>query len=183
MRTLSIVGLCLLVPVVLGAGFNVNVHRFDPYKTYKFSVKWDNRRIVGVSKISGLKRFTEPIIHRDGSEPMRSRVSPGTWKYEPIILERGITHDHAFEDWANLVHNISGDAAMSLKNFRKDIMIDLFNAQGKLVMSYKVYRCWVSRYEALPDLDANGETVAVERIVLQNEGWERDKSVPEPQES
>lgn len=183
MRTLSVAGLCLLLPTILGAGFIVNPRRFDPYKNYKFRVKWDGKYVAGVSKISGLRRFTEPVIHRDGGESNSFHVSPSTWKYEPITLERGVTHDVEFEKWANLAHNMDGDAAMSLKNFRKDIVIELLNEQGSVALRYKVYRCWVSCYGALPELDANANAVAIETIVLQNEGWERDTEVGEPEQT
>ena len=123
------------------AQFNVNTHRFDPYKNCKFRIKWDGKYVAGVSKISGLKRFTEPVIHREGGDPSSVRISPSTWKFAPITLERGLTHDIEFERWANLAHNIDGDAAMSLKDFHKDISIDLLNEQGTIVLSYKVYRC------------------------------------------
>ena len=163
--------------------FNFNTHRFDPYKSFKFRIKWDGKYVAGVSKISALKRSTIPVIHRDGSEPNISRISPSTWMFEPITLERGITHDLEFENWANLSFSVSGDAAMSLKNFRKDIIIELLNEQGTVVKAFKIYRCWVSEYQVLPELDANGKAVAIESIVLQNEGWERDLDVQEPGET
>ena len=165
------------------AQFSVNPERFDPYKQFKFRVKWDGRYIAGVSHISALKRTTEVVLHREGGDPSMQRHSPGQTYYEPIILERGVTHDPAFEDWANKVANIQGDAAMSLKDFRKDIIIDLYNEQGSLVKSYKVYRCWPSEYVALPDLDADATSVAIEHLKLENEGWERDTSVTEPKEN
>jgi phage tail-like protein len=131
----------------------------------------------------GLKRTTKVVTHREGGDPSTSRKSPGPTEYDAITLERGVTHDTAFEDWANLVHNYQGDALMSLKNFRKDILIDVFNEQGSKVLSYRVYRCWVSEYLALPDLDANANAVMIQHIKLENEGWERDTSVAEPQET
>ncbi len=163
--------------------FSVNTHRFDPYKNFKFRIKWDGRYVAGVSKISALKRSTEPVTHREGGDPSTARVSPSTWKFEPITLERGVTHDPEFEQWANLIYNTDGDAAISLKNFRKDIIIELLNEQGVVVKAYKIYRCWVSEYQALPELDANANAVAIESMVLQNEGWERDESVTEPTET
>ena len=163
--------------------FSVNTHRFDPYKNFKFRVKWDGRYVAGISKVTSLKRTTELVTHREGGDPSTNRISPGRSKFEPITLERGVTHDPEFEAWANMVYNTDGDAAVSLKNFRKDIIIELHNLQGQVVKAYKIYRCWVSEYQALPDLDSNANVVAIERIILQNEGWERDTSVTEPTES
>jgi phage tail-like protein len=162
--------------------FDVNTHRFDPYKNFKFNVVIDGRVVAGVSKISALKRTTTPVTHREGKDPSMSRLSPGTWRFEPITLERGVTHDLEFENWANLSYSVS-DADMSLKNFRKDIIINLLNEQGAVVKAFKVYRCWVSEYQVLPDLDANGNAVAIELIVVENEGWERDLDVKEPSET
>jgi phage tail-like protein len=163
--------------------FPVNAHRFDPYKNMKFRLKWEGRYVAGVSKCSALKRSTEVVTHREGGDPSTSRVAPSLWKFEPITLERGVTHDPEFESWANLVYNTDGDMAISLKNFRRDITIELLNEQGKVAKAYKVYRCWVSEYQALPELDANGHAVAIEHMVLQNEGWERDRDVNEPAET
>ena len=165
------------------AQFTVNTHRFDPYKNFKFRIKWDGRYVAGVSKVSTLKKSTEPVTHREGGDPSTSRVSPSGWSFEPITVDRGVTHDPEFENWANLVYHTDGDAAISLKNFRKDIIIELLNEQGLVAKAYKVYRCWVSEYTALPELDASGNAVAIESMVLQNEGWERDMEVPEPQET
>lgn len=163
--------------------FTLNPHRLDPYKNFKFQVIIDGRVVAGVSKVSALKRSTIPIEHRDGGDISRPLVSPGTWAFEPITLERGITHDPTFEEWANLSFSLAGDAAISLKDFRKDILINLLNTQGNVVKAFKVYRCWVSEYQVLPELDANGGAVAIESIVLQNEGWERDTDVVEPLET
>jgi phage tail-like protein len=160
--------------------FSVNTSRFDPYKNMKFRIKWDGKYVAGVSKISALKRSTEPVTHREGGDPSTSRVSPSVWKFEPITLERGVTHDPEFEAWANLIHNYEGDALMSLEHFRKDLIIELLNEQAVVAKAYKVYRCWVSEYQALPELDANAHAVAIEHMVLQNEGWERDVAIGEP---
>lgn len=162
--------------------FPVNVHRFDPYKNMKFRMKWDGRYVAGISKVSALKRSTEVVTHREGGDPSTSRVSPSTWKFEPITLERGVTHDLEFEKWANLIYTTAGDKAISLKNFRKDIILELLNEQGTVAKAYKIYRCWVSEFQALPELDANAHAIAIEHMVLQNEGWERDVAVPEPPE-
>ncbi|MEM6310001.1 MAG: phage tail protein [Pseudomonadota bacterium] len=165
------------------AQFSVNPHRFDPYKNFKFGVKWDGRFIAGVSKVSALKRSTESVGFRDGASISRRIQSPGKTSFDPITLERGITHDTEFEDWANQVFNMSGDRAVSLRNLRKDIRIELYNLSGQLVIGYNVFRCWVSEYQALPELDAAGEgNVAIERLVLDHEGWRRDLDVQEPEE-
>lgn len=163
--------------------FSVNTHRFDPYRNFKFKVKWDNKYVAGLSKCSALRKTTETTDWREGGDPSGSRKLPGKTSHEAITLEAGVTHDTAFEAWANLVNNYQGDAAMSLKNFRKDITIDVFNLQGSKVLSYNVYRCWVSEYQALPELDAAGNAVAIQTIKLENEGWERDTSVAEPTET
>ena len=166
------------------AEFSVNPHRFDPYKNFKFRVKWDGRYVAGVSKVGGLKRSTEVVKHREGGDPSSSRKSPGRTEYEAITLERGVTQDTAFEQWANKVWNYGAGlgAEVSLADFRKDILLELYNEAGQLVISYNIYRCWVSEYQAMPDLDANANAVAIQHIKLENEGWERDQSVVEPGE-
>ncbi len=164
------------------AQFSVNPARFDPYKNFKFRVKWDGRYIAGVSKVSALKRTTEVVEHREGGDPSTSRKSPGHSKYEPITLERGVTHDPEFEKWANKVWTFGAGLETSLKDFRKDIIIELYNEAGQLVLAYKVFRCWVSEFQALPDLDANANAVAIQTLKLENEGWERDYELGEPEE-
>jgi phage tail-like protein len=165
------------------AEFTVNPNRVDPYKNFKFRLRWDGQVVAGVSKVSALRRTTEVVEHREGGDPSTSHKSPGRTKYEPITLERGLTHDPAFEAWANQVWNPEGDAAMSLKSFRKDVLLELHNEAGQVVKAYKIFRCWPSTYQAVPDLDANAAAVAFEVLVLENEGWERDTSVQEPQEN
>ncbi len=164
------------------AKFSVNTHRFDPYRNFKFKIKWDGRYVAGLNKCSALKKTTESVDWFEAGDPSTPRKLPGKTTYEPITLEAGVTHDTAFEDWANKVNNFQGDAAMSLKSFRKDITIDVFNLSGQKVLSYNAYRCWVSAYQALPELDAGGNAIMITTIQLQNEGWERDTSVTEPTE-
>jgi len=166
------------------AEFVVNTSRFDPYKNFKFRVKWDGRYVAGISKVSMLKRTTEVVKHREGGDPSTSRKSPGRTEFDAITLERGVTHDTDFEQWAAKVWRVGAGlgAEVSLKDFRKDVIIDFYNEAGQLAISYKVYRCWVSEYQALPDLDANANAVAIQHIKLENEGWERDTSVTEPTE-
>jgi phage tail-like protein len=164
--------------------FSVNPQRFDPYKNFKFRIRWDGRYVAGVSKVSALKRTTEVFEYRDGGEPSISRKSPGRTSFEAITLERGVTHDTEFEQWANKVWRFGAGlgAELSLKDFRKDLIIDLYNEAGQLVLAYKVYRAWVSEYQALPELDANGPAVAIQSLKLEHEGWERDYDVVEPAE-
>jgi phage tail-like protein len=166
------------------AQFSVNSNRFDPYKNFKFRVKWDGRYVAGISKVSGLKRTTEIVEHREGGDPSTSRKSPGRTKYEAITLERGVTHDQDFEQWATKIWNFGSGlgAEVSLKDFRKDLIVEVYNEAGQLVIAYKVFRAWVSEYQALPDLDANANAVAIQTLKLENEGWERDYQVTEPAE-
>ena len=166
------------------AQFSVNTHRFDPYKNFKFRLKWDGRYVAGVSKAGALKRSTEVVEHREGGDPSTSRKSPGRTKYEAITLERGVTHDLEFEAWANKVWHVGAGlgAEVSLKDFRKDVILEVYNEAGQLVLAYKIYRCWVSEFQALPDLDANANAIAIQTLKLENEGWERDPEVKEPSE-
>jgi phage tail-like protein len=166
------------------AQFSVNGTRYDPYKNFKFRVKWDGRYVAGISKVSALKRTTDMVEHREGGDPSSSRKSPARTKYDAITLDRGVTHDTEFEKWANKVWNFGSGlgAEVSLKDFRKDLIIEVYNEAGQLAIAYKVYRCWVSEYLALPDLDANAGAVAIQHIKLENEGWERDVDVVEPSE-
>jgi phage tail-like protein len=170
--------------------FTVNSTRFDPYKNFKFRVKWDGKYVAGISKVGALKRTTEVVKHRVGGDESTSRKSPGRSEYEAIMLERGVTHDPEFRNWANKVWNYQNAQAgpdqrtkeVSLADFRKDIIIDVFNEAGQKAISYKIYRCWISEYQALPDLDANANAIAIAHIKLENEGWEMDEEVKEPKE-
>ncbi len=166
------------------AQFSVNPSRFDPYKNFKFRVKWDGRYVAGISKVSALKRTTEVVKHREGGDPSSTRKSPGRTEFEAITLERGVTHDAEFEKWANKVWNFGAGlgAETSLKDFRKDLIIELYNEAGQVVLAYRVFRAWVSDFQAQADLDANANAVLIQSIKLENEGWERDPSVVEPSE-
>lgn len=166
------------------AQFPNNPTRFDPYKNFKFRVKWDGKYVAGISKVGGLKRTTEVVKHREGGDPSTSRKSPGRTEYDAITLERGVTHDKEFEQWANKIWNFSSGlgSEVALKDFRKDMIIEVYNEAGQLALAYKVFRCWVSEFEALPGLDANANAVAIQHIKLENEGWERDYEVAEPKE-
>jgi phage tail-like protein len=163
--------------------FPANTHRHDPYKNFKFQVLIDGQPVALLNKVSALHKKTEVLEYRSGGDPTRSRKVPGRTEYMPITLEQGLSHDPVFEQWANLVNNIDGDNAMSLVNFRKDIVINLLNMQGTVAISYQVKRAWVSEYIALPELVSNDCTIAIQKIVIQHEGWDRDESMHEPTES
>ena len=164
--------------------FPVNAYRHDPYRTFKFQVLVDGKAVAGLRKMGALKKKTEPVKWRTAGDPSFERILPGGTSWEAIVLEQGLTHDPVFENWANLVNNIDGDGAMSLKNFRKDIVVNVLNLQGVVAISYKIFRAWVSDFQALPDLDAHTmNTVGIQTMTLQHEGWQRDASVPEPAET
>jgi phage tail-like protein len=164
--------------------FSVNPQRFDPYKSFKFRVRWDGRYVAGVSRVGALRRTTEVVTHREGGDPSSERKSPGRTSYDPILLERGVTHDLEFERWANKVWTVGTGlgAESSLRDFRKDVVIEVYNEAGQLVLAYNVYRCWVSQYTSLPELDAGASAIAIQSIQLENEGWDRDPAVVEPTE-
>ena len=168
------------------AQFTVNAERFDPYKNFKFRVFWEGQTdpVAGISKVSAFTRTTEVVTHREGGDPSSSRKSPGRTEYEAITLERGVTHDVEFEQWANKVWNYGSGlgSEVSLKDFRRNVIIEAYNEAGQLTIRYKIYRCWVSEYQAMAELDANANAVLIQHIKLENEGWERDYEVAEPEE-
>jgi phage tail-like protein len=166
------------------AGFFVNAQRYNPYANYRFRLKWDGKYVAGISKVSALKRTTEVIEHRSGGDPSTTYKGPGHQKFEPITLERGVTHDTDFEAWASMVWRINNPlgAQVALAGFRKNLLLELHNEAGQVALVYKIYRAWVSEYVAMPELDASANAVAIQSIVLQHEGFERDVDVPEPSE-
>jgi len=163
-------------------GFVKNVYRKDPYKNFKFRVIMDNRVVLGVSKVSTLKRTTEVVKHRNGNDPSHDSKSPGRTSYESVTLERGITHDLTFEQWANTVHSYKGDTSMDLAGYKRELSIELMNEKGHVVHRYFLHNAWVSEFDTLPDLDANANAVAIERIKLEIESWEHDSNTQEPDE-
>jgi len=169
----------------MGKPFTVNINRFDPYKTFRFLVYFGTATtpVAGVSKVTGLKRSSDVIEYKQGGDAI-TRKGLGRTKYEPVTLERGLTHDIDFEDWANAAQKLDkGSPAQSLKNLRRQVRIDLLNEAGQPVHRYVLHRCWVSEYQALPDLDGGGNAIAIEYIKLENEGWEHDTSLAEPTEA
>jgi phage tail-like protein len=166
------------------AEFSVNTERLDPYKNFKFRLKWDGKYVLGVSKVSPLKRTTEVVKHRHGGGPSNTLKSPGRTDYEAITVERGVTHDPEFENWASKVWKVNQGLGveMSLKDFRKDIILEVYNEAGQLALRYTIFRCWVSEYQCVPEFDANANAVAIQHIKIENEGWTRDVETPEPTE-
>lgn len=164
-------------------GFVVNAHRYDPYKNFKFRVLWDNKPVLGVSKVSALKRTTEVVKHRSGGENSIDHKSPGRTSYEALTLERGLTHDPEFEAWANRIHTYAGDSLMDLSGYKKELVLEVMNERGQVAFRYFLHACWVSEFTAVPDLDANANAVAIESMKLELEGWERDTSTTEPDEA
>jgi phage tail-like protein len=161
-----------------------NTTRVDPYKNFKFRIKWNGKYVAAVNKVSMLKRSTEAVPFREGGDPSSVHVSPGQTKFEPITLERGVTLDLEFESWTSQVWQFQAGLGMevALANFRRDITLEFYNEAGQLVYAYNIFRCWPSEYQALPELDASANAVAIQILVLQNEGWARDPSVNAPQE-
>jgi len=166
------------------AQFTINPQRLDPYKNFKFRVKWDGKYVAGISKISPLIKTTQVVKHREGGDKGNLRKSPGQTDFAPIIIERGVTHDPEFEEWANKVFQFGAGngTEVSLKDFRKDLIIELYNEAGQLAIAYRVYRCWVSEFQALPELDASGNAVLIQYLKIENEGWARDTDIIEPEE-
>ena len=167
----------------MGKGFEKNAHRFDPYKNFKFRVLWDGKTVFGVSKVSALKRTTEVVKHRDGGDNSTDHKSPGRTSYDAVTMERGLTHDAEFELWANKVHPYSGDTAMDLVGYKKNLTLEMMNEKGHVVYRYFLYNCWVSEYTAMPELNANANAVSIEMLKIELEGWDRDKDQQEPKES
>jgi phage tail-like protein len=162
--------------------FPVNPHRSDPYGAFRFRVIWEGRVVAGVSKVSALTRTTEAIEHRAGGEPGTPHRIPGLTRFAPVTLERGLTHDTAFEEWAGQVFTVGRGLERDLVNFRKSVVLQLFNAAGQMVMAYRLLRCWPSEYRAVPTLDGDRAAVAIQSLTLEVEGWERDRAVTEPTE-
>jgi phage tail-like protein len=167
----------------MAKGFVKNAKRVDPYKNFKFRILWDDKPVMGVSKVGSLKRTTEVVKHRDGGDNSTDHKSPGRTSYDAISVERGITHDPEFEAWANKVHPYSGDTAMDLAAYKKNLTLEMMNEKGHVVYRYFLYDCWVSEYTAIPELNANANAVAIESLKIELEGWDRDKDTKEPTES
>ena len=167
----------------MAKGFVKNAKRVDPYKNFKFRILWDDKPVMGISKVGALKRTTEVVKHRDGGDNSTDHKSPGRTSYDAITVERGITHDPEFEAWANKVHPYSGDTAMDLAAYKKNLTLEMMNEKGHVVYRYFLYDCWVSEYTAMPELNANANAVAIESLKIELEGWDRDKDTKEPNEA
>ena len=161
------------------ARLNASTNRLDPYRTFRFRVKWDGQYVAGLTKMGALKRTTEMVEYHEAGVNITSRKLPGKTSFQAVSLEAGLTYDTAFEDWANLVNDFASHSITSLGEFRKNITVDVFNEAGSKALSYNLYRCWVSEYQALPDLDAGANAVAITTIKLEYEWFERDLAVNE----
>lgn len=162
--------------------FSASTKRADPYKNFKFQVKYQNETVLGVHKITGFKRTTEVVKHRAGGDPSSSRKSPGRTEFDAITLERGVTHDKWFEQWTNKVWRLGAGlgSESSLADYKRDLLVEVYNEAGQVALTYKLYRCWVSEFQPLSELDANANAILVSSIKMENEGWERDDAVTEP---
>jgi phage tail-like protein len=162
--------------------FTVNPNRQNPYAGFAFQLVWDGRPVAGISEVSPLVRKTDVLVHRSGADPSLSHRSPGLTAYDPVVLSRGVTHDPEFENWASKCFLLGAPAGqqVSLADFRKDVILQLRNEAGQIVLAYDLFRCWVSAYVALPQLDAGTAQTAIQSITLENEGWIRDITVVEP---
>lgn len=164
--------------------FPVNAHRYDPYRTFKFQVLLGGATVAGLSKMGAIKRTTEAVKWRAAGDVSYQRIMPGGTSWEAVTLEQGLSHDPVFEEWANQVNNVEGDAGMSLLNYRRDVVINVMNLQGVPAISYVLRRAWVSEFQALPEFDANNmNTVGIQSIMIQHEGAVRDTAVAEPAET
>ena len=167
----------------MAKGFTKNAKRLDPYKNFKFRILWDDKPVMGASKVSALKRTTEVVRHRDGGDSSRDHKSPGRTSYDGITVERGLTHDPEFEAWANKVHPYAGDQTMDLAAYKKNMTLEMMNEKGHVVYRYFLYDCWISEYTAMPELNANANAVAIESLKIELEGWDRDRDTKEPNEA
>ena len=165
--------------------FAANAHRYDPYRTFKFQVVIGGQTVAGLSKMGALKKTTEAVKWRAAGDPSYQRVMPGGTSFEAVTLEQGLSHDKVFEEWANAVNNVGeGDAGMSLQNYRRDVVINVMNLQGVPAITYRLLRAWVSEFQALPEFDANTmNTVGIQSIQIQHEGFLRDEGTQEPTET
>ena len=164
-------------------GFVVNANRFDPYKNFKFRVLLEGRIVMGVSKVGALKRSTEVVNYRSGGGNTYDFKSPGRTKYEAVTMERGLTHDPDFEEWAAAVHTFGSDASTDLRNYKKALTVEMMNLRNQPAVRYFLHDCWPSSYTAMADLSASENAVLIENLTLSVGGWERDFDLAEPDES
>jgi phage tail-like protein len=139
-------------------------------------VKWEERYVAGVSKVARLHRASGVMNHREGFAESAPRRPPDRTEYEAVTLEHGVTYDSDFAKWAGKVWTSGVDSQGPPEDLRKDILIDVYDEAGQLALSCKVFHCWVSDFQGLPDLDANASGVAIQRLTLEEEGWECDCS-------
>jgi phage tail-like protein len=163
--------------------FNVNAHRIDPYKNFRFRVSWDGTLVAALSKMSAIKKTTEAIEWRAAADAGIVRKQPGRTKFEAVSFEQGLTHDRKFFEWANQVNNPVGEAANSLLAYRKTVRVEVLNMQGTPVMAFNLLRAWASEFQALPEMDANANAVAIQSLKVEYENFVLDEAVVEPAET
>lgn len=148
--------------------------QFDPFRKFKFRIKIANQVVAALTKCSALTVSVESKEFRAGDMDSFKQKLPGLVSFEPITLEQGVTNDKTFEAWATAMANYLGnkgaDSQKTPDNFRKEIDIEIYNLNNQKVKAYRVYQCWVSKYTAVPDLDASSGDVMIQTLVLENEG-------------
>jgi phage tail-like protein len=173
-----------LVTAQRGSGavssFRGNTHRLDPYKNFKLRVTWDGSSVPGVDRASPLGWQADVTEYRDGADPDTVHHLPGRIHYEAIALEREVTRDTAFEQWADQVRRLSPGAGQTGASYRKNIRVEVLDAAGRVVLAYDAYQCWPSGYRVLAGLDAAGRGRVTEELTLSCEGWQRDAGVVWP---
>jgi phage tail-like protein len=161
------------------ASFAANPARADPYKDFKFRVRWGaNEYVAGVSKVSALTRTAERVEPRERRDPRPGHELPSRTEYEPITLERGVTYDLEFEQWATRASAFVDSPApegrperdASQNEFRRNLTIDVFDEVGQKVMSYEVHRAWVSEFTAQADLATGAKAILIQSIRIEHEG-------------
>jgi phage tail-like protein len=147
---------------------------YDPYRKFKFLVKWNNAVVMAVHKVSSITKSIDPIDWRTGGDSNFSAKVPGLTKWEPITLERGLSADTAFQEWMVLVNKYTKaglGADEAVHAFRKNLNIEMYSLQNELVMTINVYNAWPSKL-TIADFDAKANELAIEHMELQNEGWD-----------
>lgn len=152
--------------------------RVDPYRQLRFILEIGGVAKAGFSRCD-LPAATSPVIeYREGNELPTPRKLPGLNEYGPLVLETGIT-DRSIElfEWRQLVEQGAMEEA------RRPVAVSLLDATGLPAARWEFREAWPSHYEA-PRLSATADEVAIERLVVVNEGFGRvDVEVGSPEEA